>query len=57
MKGPIMEEVIRPLLMTVQRGDVPQPSGIKAESIFHPHMYGRNEATEKKSMNFIKCES
>lgn len=36
MKGPTMEEVIRPLLMTVQRGDEPQPSGIKAESIFHP---------------------
>lgn len=37
MKGPTMEEGIRPLLMTVQRGDEPQPSGIKAESIFHPH--------------------
>lgn len=35
MKGTVVEEVIRPLLMTGQRGDEPQPLKIKAESIFH----------------------
>lgn len=45
MKGAMAEEVIRPLLMTVQRGDEPQPSGIKAKSIYHPYRV-RNEVTE-----------